>query len=272
MSGSAEDANLDNIVVTVHSAPPDSIEAPPDTTAVPPDTVDLPPTSAFNEPAGFSLRMNEDFESGQGQFKGPSGRRSYGREDGRGVAIMKYPAGLADGVGTDWIQVGFVSYGGGAKQVYHRATLKYSAGFQFHPSDNKIFYFVDEEVGGGGNPGYLTCDGTFEIKKQGVAPDPSGLGPAYGSNLAWPYCEDGQWHTIEVLLRNSSSPGLADGGIEVWVDGRKSHDYQNVLWADEGDADFDRVRWDPIWGGKSGQTVAQDMFLYLDSWYTSYQN
>lgn len=228
----------------------------------------------LHEPAGFSVRRDEDFEppGSWGEFNGPEGRRSYGEEDGRGVAIMSYPAGLEDGRGTDWLQVGFDNYGGGAKRVYHRVTLKYSAGFQFHVSDNKIFYFLDTEQGGGGDPGYLSCDGSFQIKKQGVATDPTRGGRNYAPNVGSSNCQDGQWHTIEVLLRDSSSPGLADGGIEVWVDGEKTHDYQNVLWADEGDADFDRVRWDAIWGGHNGSTVQQTQYLYLDSWYTSYEN
>ena len=62
-----------------------------------------------------------------------------------------------------------------------------------------------------------------------------GYGPTQTfSSLQWP--SDGQWHSYEFRVKMNSTPGVANGEWEIWIDGQNTADKhavkKNVLWVD----------------------------------------
>ncbi len=70
----------------------------------------------------------------------------------------------------------------------------------------------------------------------------------------------GEWHTIEVLLV-SSTPGLNNGRVKTWLDGKPQTDVSDVMWAPVGtDNSFRQFDLNPLWGGLGG-TISVPQFL-----------
>jgi hypothetical protein len=65
-----------------------------------------------------------------------------------------------------------------------------------------------------------------------------------------------KWHTIEILLV-SSSPGVNNGRVKTWLDGRPQTDVSDVMWAHAGtDNSFSQFDLNPLWGGLGGTLTA----------------
>lgn len=98
--------------------------------------------------------------------------------------------------------------------------------------------------------------------------DPS---PFFVGNVGSDDLTRGQWHEIEFVF-TANTPGAADGRLEVWIDGVKSHDHNDFgpLTSAEGPG-FNKILWSSIWGG-TGDTVESDMWIRVDHMYVSGKN
>jgi hypothetical protein len=62
----------------------------------------------------------------------------------------------------------------------------------------------------------------------------------------------GQWHTIEVVLV-SNTPGVSNGRLTTWLDGKLQTSVSNVKWSTAGtDNSFQQFDLNPLWGGLGG--------------------
>jgi hypothetical protein len=70
----------------------------------------------------------------------------------------------------------------------------------------------------------------------------------------------GQWHTIEVVLV-SNTPGVSNGRLMTWLDGKLQTSVSNVRWSIAGtDNSFQQFDLNPLWGGLGGTlTSAQTL-------------
>jgi Bacterial Ig-like domain (group 2) len=61
-----------------------------------------------------------------------------------------------------------------------------------------------------------------------------------------------QWHTIEVVLV-SNTPGVSNGRLMTWLDGKLQTSVSNVKWSIAGtDNSFRQLDLNPLWGGLGG--------------------
>jgi hypothetical protein len=69
-----------------------------------------------------------------------------------------------------------------------------------------------------------------------------------------------QWHTIEVVLV-SNTPGISNGRLMTWLDGKLQTSVSNVKWSIVGtDNSFRQLDLNPLWGGLGGTlTSAQTL-------------
>jgi len=59
----------------------------------------------------------------------------------------------------------------------------------------------------------------------------------------------GQWIHYEILM-TLNDLGVANGTLQVWLNGTRTHDYRDVVWRTRSaPSGFWGRRWDPIWGG-----------------------
>lgn len=81
-------------------------------------------------------------------------------------------------------------------------------------------------------------------------------------------CED--WHQVEVLMELNSAVDVADGTARWWIDGTLAGEYTDVVWnttaASEG---FRGLKYDPTYGGNSGETKTGDANWQMDHIYYS---
>jgi hypothetical protein len=65
-----------------------------------------------------------------------------------------------------------------------------------------------------------------------------------------------QWHTIEVVLV-SNTPGVSNGRLMTWLDGKPQTSVSNVMWSVGGtDNSFRQFDLNPLWGGLGGTLTA----------------
>ncbi len=163
------------------------------------------------------------------------------------------------------------------KTLYVSMWMMLSSNWVGHPTGtNKITHFFIT----GYNRIYTMARGTGT----------NALKPAFGlQNLAAPYFDGvsqtatsvnilpnvtnvpivrGQWQRWEVVL-TGNTPGVADGTIEMWIDGVKTHQYVNVMFDTAAQSGkFDTVAWSPTWGGGGG-TITTPFFMNMDAMYIS---
>jgi hypothetical protein len=77
----------------------------------------------------------------------------------------------------------------------------------------------------------------------------------------------GQWHRVEMILKNSTSPTSQDGIVKAWLDGTLVMNYTNYN-TDQ----FDIVEFQiaPTWGGVGGTNKTEDDFLWFDHIHVSF--
>ena len=78
----------------------------------------------------------------------------------------------------------------------------------------------------------------------------------------------GQWVRYEMIL-TSNTPGVANGRLELWMNGTKCSDYTGIPFAAPGtDSRWNQINWSPTYGGAGG-TITQTFFSQVDHIYVS---
>lgn len=157
------------------------------------------------------------------------------------------------------------------RDLYVRYAIRLSETFTITPRfDTRLFGFdLDRDVG---VRDMIVGVGPGEYQYQA---DLRGSRPACQGATGYPARGDagmlvpGRWYVIEVLLL-AGDPGICNGSLEVWIDGRP---VINARQVGLGDAEappsrFTRVRFEPIWE-VSGRAVPRPFSIDLDDIYIS---
>jgi hypothetical protein len=146
----------------------------------------------------------------------------------------------------------------GYSQYYIAFWYKHSANWVYHDSCyNKLLYFANNSSSGD-NEGIVHDDcGTLSVTLQNDISDR--LGSNFGGNYTLTL---GQWHFVEILMTGSTN-GQSNGRLEWWVDGVQRGRYLTQQFRSSGDAVFEGIDLDPIWGG-GPQTATVAQYFWLD--------
>lgn len=221
-----------------------------------------PDTALPHLPAGFTTLIDEPWNevappgwslASYGQFQvsrvdDPTAPRSpssvlqfryLGDVGGEGAGARKY------------MHAGYTNY-------YIAFWYKHSSNWVYHDSCyNKLLYFANNSSSGD-NEGIVHDDcGTLSVTLQNDISDR--LGSNFGGNYTLTL---GQWHFIEILMTGSTN-GQANGRLEWWVDGIQRGRYLTQSFKSSGDAVFNGIDLDPIWGG-GPQTATVAQYYWLD--------
>jgi|GEM_PF-4106414 len=157
---------------------------------------------------------------------------------------------------------------------YLRAQLKLSANwvqppgigdqklFQMFPSDGLGYNVGIILVGRNGNLRLMAYENNRDDPRyNGI---PLGQNPI-GSKYVTPPSDIftlNQWHTIEVLIVGCT-PGMANGRVVTWLDGKKQTEVDDMMWVSAGqDGNFSQFDLNSLWGGQGGRlTAAQYMYV-----------
>jgi hypothetical protein len=255
----------------------------PVSTATPPavsvqESVHVPSNRHPNEPSGFTALSDRNFDdriengwearrdrnfSIVADPSAPISPPSVGRAE--------FPAGYRGGRGPidTYLEFGEREY----KSIYVSAWIKLSENFEGAPSNgiNKLFHIWI----GGKSVVVLSLQGRNrsqifpQMRLQNVQTGGRGvsfnLSPGRGSGVR---VERGSWHQLEILLR-VNSPGVPDGEVHWWLDGKRAGQDMRVGFRRFGmDASWERVSWNPTWGAPR-DVVSQPMAIYMDQLYVS---
>jgi hypothetical protein len=182
------------------------------------------------------------------------------------VGQITFPAGFQGGsaAGRSWP-------GGLRSRTLHVAAwLRFSPNFQSHATGiNKVFHFFIDDV----NRLFFQANGGGLAPAIGLqqlaAPFNNGAGHVGTAVLLSPNLDPGarmtrgQWHRVDLLLRGNT-PGVANGAVMAFLNGRKVLDHEGIMFAAEGgDGRWRGFNWSPTWGG-TGDLVAEEMYIQLD--------
>jgi hypothetical protein len=156
--------------------------------------------------------------------------------------------------------------------LYIYMTWKVSTNWQGHStSGNKQFYLGTANPDGAGWHSFFAIrgidDGPLRITfwEQDWR---DGSNPLHQSNVGDGTLNRGQWYELEFLI-TANTPGIRNGRLEIWKNGLKVMDVRNFGPVHEGEGPGLRAfSWVPIWGGQ-GDTVEEDMYIWLDHVYLS---
>lgn len=227
-----------------------------------------------NEPAGLKPLTLREF----------GGRVEEGWDDrgGRGFEIVEdpsapgspphigraiYPSGFLSGRGP--IMTSFV-IPGKPRTLYMAFWMRLSDNWVGHRTGvNKVFHIWIA----GRNRVYLSAqgkgDGPYapQVNLQGI-PGPQiarNLRPSRGSGVG---IRRGQWVRWELLMR-ANDPGQRDARVEWWINGQLAGSESGfALVGREGDPVWERVSWNPTWGG-AGPPLRAQMSMDMDQVYVS---
>jgi hypothetical protein len=77
-----------------------------------------------------------------------------------------------------------------------------------------------------------------------------------------------QWHSVEVVIV-ANTPGVSDGRLKTWLDGRPQTDVSDVMWTTAGfKSDFVQFDINALWGGGEG-TLVSPQYLWIGRIYLS---
>lgn len=182
------------------------------------------------------------------------------------VGQIFYPAGQPGGYGTGKTTKRIEAYG--FTRLYLSLWVKLSSNWSGHLVVNKVAYVwthgspvvVPAYIGEGSSPLHT------QVRIQDV--------PAYGGaqnfepNLADPAIPRGRWVRWELRLVNNTGDDF-NGEIHWWIDGTKCGEYTDVKFSSAAQPKvWEKLEWSPIWGGV-GATVPENMYMWMDHWYTS---
>jgi hypothetical protein len=78
----------------------------------------------------------------------------------------------------------------------------------------------------------------------------------------------GRWHRWELVMK-ANTPGIADGEVHWWIDGRKVARHGQIAFADRRQSnEWSEVSWNPTYGG-SGRPVPVEQVMQMDEAYVS---
>lgn len=183
-------------------------------------------------------------------------------------------------VGQITYAAGFVG-GSGAANVYPRSFsyrtlhvsiwIRFSENFQSHATGiNKIMHFFVNGL----NRVFLQANGADLALAFGVqqlaAPFDVGNGQVGTAAILPPNASSqlttftrGQWHRVDLILV-ANTPGVANGSVMAFLDGRKVNSYHGLMFVESGGNGFwEGMNWNPTWGG-TGDTVNQKMSMQID--------
>jgi hypothetical protein len=251
-----------------------------------------PPSGGSNEPSGMALLSDHAFNC----LNPSSCEPDWWRQEGvAGTLTLATDATAPRSAGSVYQQmftsalpggsspgsVGKYLNGANRKQVLYTAYwMKLSSNWVGHPTGvNKNMFFPVDAY----NRIYTMLQGTGSGSLR-PAIGLQGLPQAYYSpNDGWPVTATsvnlypnvgtvnivrGQWHKYEVVF-DAGTAGVANGSVQMWVDGVKVMNYTGIMFAAPGgSARWEAVSWAPIWGG-SGGTITSPFYAQLDHLYIS---
>jgi hypothetical protein len=218
-----------------------------------------------NEPAGFTTLIDWPFNTvtggGWNQNTGAASivSDSTAPLSPSNVMEMAYPIGFRDGSAPDTVWRGL-----GVNEMFVGFWWKPSNPWQDDPSGNKIAFLdiivhtfvimmpVQHEI-------WIQLD--FGADNSHL-PNSSGVvGPTnvWGNRVT---VSLGQWHRIEIHVKNSTTALSRDGILRWWIDGVNAGNYTNVNYLGLSQP-FVEFQFSPTWGGNSGAVkTEQDYFRY----------
>jgi hypothetical protein len=241
------------------------------TTTMPTFTVSTTPSWRANEPAGLTLFNERHFDAkleNSWYLEYPPDNDFTIQQDATApvsppnIGQARYPQGLPAGVGPIDTEIDLPGGSSSLSEIYLAFPLKLSSNF-YGCGTNKIFF-----IWIGGQPGvYLKVDGNgngslaFEISTQssGSSQDPLAIGRTVTRN---------QWTNIEVYMKVNTA-GNSDGIVKIWQDGTQTINVSNVRFVSGSAVPWERVAWNPTWGGGCSGTVPADQFMWMDDVYIS---
>ena len=193
------------------------------------------------------------------------------------VAQMTYPAGFTGGSGAGNEEIGWV---GPAQKstLYVSCWLRLDPNWQGHETGiNKLLHFfinglnrvVISAEGSGSNPLLPTwrLQGLAAPYFDGVSQTSTdvNLRPNVDATIR---IIRGVWQRYEAVLI-ANTPGVADGSLQLWIDGAKVLNYAGIMFADAGgNSKWEDLMWSPTWGG-TGDVVVNAMVMQMDHIYIS---
>ncbi len=273
------------------SAPPPV--TPPEST---PGTTPVPnpvPTPSSAEPAGMTLIDNRPFncvtatlcESNWAtSLTYPTGLQmgvdATAPKSAPNVAVQWFLPGLDGGSSPATTELTFMG-ASSRRTLYVAAWMKLSSNFQGHPTaTNKIIHLCIDgmnkvflEARGIGNGVLLPAVGLQGLDAPFTALDESGHSVTATShnlpaNLASTSIVRGQWQKYEIVVVGNN-PGVADGAIDLWLDGVHVMSYVGLQFVGAGNSgNWNAVQWSPTWGGLGG-TILAPFSLSIDEMYIS---
>jgi hypothetical protein len=160
-------------------------------------------------------------------------------------------------------------FGGPRKEVYVSVWVKIDPNWDGHPSTiNKMFFLWMN-----GGPNWITIakgardaklwamiglQGTPDARKHFFQNVPEGNG----------ILPRGRWMRWELVVK-MNTPGNSDGEMHWWIDGKKTHQYTDVMFSRAGEPSVTTdLTAASVWGG-TGQTLKHEQRLYWDHLYVS---
>jgi hypothetical protein len=152
-------------------------------------------------------------------------------------------------------------------EIYISFHMKVSSNWQGHGSGvNKLgFVWIHDDASV-----YFSAQGSGSsaLRPRIRLQDVPGGSTNLAANAGDPEIERGKWHHWEIQLV-ANTPGRPDGVARLWLDGELVTDYRDVTYSGAGQTnEWQAVYWYPVWGGM-GETVREDMSLFIDRYYAS---
>jgi len=238
------------------------------TTTLPTFTVATTPSWRANEPAGLTFFNERSFNAkleNNWYLEYPPDNNFTIQQDATApvsppnIGQALYPQGFAAGAGPIDTEID----GPGKSEIYLAFPLKMSSNF-YGCGTNKIFF-----IWLAGQPAvYLKVDGdgsgplTFWISTQSSASsaDPLAVGTVVTRN---------QWTNIEAYMKVNTGSNH-DGIVKIWQNGVQTINVTNVEFVTASDSHtWERVAWNPTWGGGCSGTVPANQYMWMDDVYIS---
>lgn len=152
------------------------------------------------------------------------------------------------------------------KALYLHVWVKLSSNFEGHGSGVNKYIFIRGN-GGGAEVAYILFrgvdSGTLKVNMNAQG--------QYNDNMSSAAVSRDQWVEIEAIFVQNSAIDVADGEYHQWVNGVKTSEHFDVLYAINTNKDhFDAVRINPTWGGV-GDCLTHNQFIWTDHIYVSGQ-
>jgi hypothetical protein len=174
-----------------------------------------------------------------------------------------YPASFPDGSAHG--ATGF-TFGGSYRTLYMSWWCKYSSNFQGHNSgvnkqwyiwtnDTEVMYFEVDGIGAGALTPQIVTQGTLTdgVWSPGIVPS------AHFTRGAWDY--------VEVAVTGNTA-GVANGLVDWYLNGVHVGS-KTGLQFNAAATSWQQFDFNPVWGGSTGDTVVNEMYLDWDHFYIS---